>query len=513
MLHSCFSRRVLPLYTFAALLVLSQASLPIARAAEVVVKNDSLTDGGTAAIQAGFVAGESAAAWLTSPCNGNIVAVQVFWRSLSGTSGQSIEDSISIYPGGTFPNPSGTPVVLEAPVMQDNVLNEFRYLDENSTIPISIPVTQGQVFVVTFKFENSPNQSTGPSVVTDTNGCQNGKNGIFAIPPGSWFNGCFFGISGDFVIRAVVNCPTLGGACCFPNGTCSSLLQASCDQQGGNFNGDGTSCSPNPCPQPVGACCRLDGSCQNNILENNCQGEGESFSLGATCAQVTCEQPTGRCCMPSGTACLLKTQAECTTAGGIFGGPLTTCSGTPCSGACCNPGNNFCSVQTLASCNSLNGRFQGFGIACNGNVCPTGACCMPNGSCTVITPFSCNGAGGVMHIGQTCAQANCPQPTGACCVSDGSCTIAEQVPCEGFGNTWLGMGTNCDSNPCSGCSGPADGDMNGDLHVNGADIPVFTNALINGGSSNEVCHGNFSGANSLDNADIPGMVSALLAGS
>jgi hypothetical protein len=45
----------------------------------------------------------------------------------------------------------------------------------------------------------------GPSVVTDNDGCQAGKNGIFAIP-GGWFSSCVLGVSGDFVIRAVVDC-------------------------------------------------------------------------------------------------------------------------------------------------------------------------------------------------------------------------------------------------------------------------------------------------------------------
>ena len=51
---------------------------------EVTVQNDSMIDGSTAAIQAGFDPGESAAAWLKAPCTGEIVAVQVFWKSLLG---------------------------------------------------------------------------------------------------------------------------------------------------------------------------------------------------------------------------------------------------------------------------------------------------------------------------------------------------------------------------------------------------------------------------------------------
>lgn len=49
-----------------------------AQGAEVDVKNDSLIDGNSGPPCACFVSGESTAAWLTSPCNGDIVAVQVF---------------------------------------------------------------------------------------------------------------------------------------------------------------------------------------------------------------------------------------------------------------------------------------------------------------------------------------------------------------------------------------------------------------------------------------------------
>ena len=86
------------------LLTVLLAILPTV-AAEMTIQNDTLAAGGTGNIQAGFVAGESAAAWLTSPCAGDIVAVQVFWRSVIGTAPQSIEDSITIFDEGIFPNP------------------------------------------------------------------------------------------------------------------------------------------------------------------------------------------------------------------------------------------------------------------------------------------------------------------------------------------------------------------------------------------------------------------------
>jgi hypothetical protein len=55
--------------------------------------------------------------------------------------------------------------------------------------------------------------------------------------------------------------PANTGACCFGDGNCQILSSADCTTQGGAYEGDGTTCSPNPCPQPEGACCFLDESC------------------------------------------------------------------------------------------------------------------------------------------------------------------------------------------------------------------------------------------------------------
>ncbi len=179
-----------------------------AQTMEVTVQNDSITKLSEGAIQAGFVSGESAAAWLDSPCDGTIVAVQVFWRSLVGGAPQTIEDSIEIFDNGAFPIPGTLLETINAPVMTDGVFNEFRFLDDQMVIPLQVPVTQNQRFVVSFTFAEGP-QASGPSVITDADGCQAGRNGLFAIPPGAWFSSCLLGLSGDFAIRAVIECPVV----------------------------------------------------------------------------------------------------------------------------------------------------------------------------------------------------------------------------------------------------------------------------------------------------------------
>lgn len=191
-------------------LVLASTS---AGAVEQTVKNDSLVDFSAGVIQAGFVEGEKAASWLTSPCNGNVVAVQVFWRSLFGTAPFVIGDSIDILRAGTFPTPGALAVQIGGPVLTDGVLNEYRYLDENNTIPVSVPVTTGERFVVAYTFSEAPT-GLGPSVVNDTDGNVPNSNAIYArLGPGTffWFSSQTLGVTGDWVIRAVVDCPVAAG--------------------------------------------------------------------------------------------------------------------------------------------------------------------------------------------------------------------------------------------------------------------------------------------------------------
>jgi len=165
---------------------------------EVTVQNDTVTDFGNATIQAGFVADESAAAWLTSPCAGDILRVQILWLSVTGGAPDTLGDSIRVFGAGAFPVPGAELSSLIGPILADGYFNEF-------TLDAPVPVDQGETFVVSFRFYESP-PPQGPSVVTDTDGCQAGKNGIYAMPPGSWYNACALGVTGDFAIRAVVQC-------------------------------------------------------------------------------------------------------------------------------------------------------------------------------------------------------------------------------------------------------------------------------------------------------------------
>lgn len=189
--------------TLPALLLVSTAA-----ANEVTVKNDSLTDFGNGVIVTGFAMDEKAAVWLTSPCSGNIVAAQIFWHSSTGTAAQDIEAAIEIFRAGTFPDPDTLQATIGGPVLTDGVFNEYRYLDENNTIPLSVQVAQNEKFIVSLQFDHPPPAPDGPSVLRDTDGNPGGRNAIYADLGGSfaWFDSASFLVMGDWVIRAVVDC-------------------------------------------------------------------------------------------------------------------------------------------------------------------------------------------------------------------------------------------------------------------------------------------------------------------
>lgn len=282
-------KRTYSINTIKALAIVGLGTLGFsAQADEITVQNDSLSDGGTAAICPCFVSSEEAAVWLTSPCDGNIVAIQIFWRSLLGGAQVSLEDSIIVYEAGNFPNPGPIKDSFLGPALQDGGLNEFRYEDENQTIPISIPVSAGEEFVVSLRFFNTNNNDPFlPSIASDSQGCQPGKNAV-KVNGASWFNACTLGVSGDWVIRAVIDC---GG-------------------------------------EPIGAACLPDGSCMEGLTEAQTVDLGGFWNgIGSDCSSSQC---LGACFIPATEECVQFNKATCDLVGGIWAGPGTTDCVNPC---------------------------------------------------------------------------------------------------------------------------------------------------------------------------------------
>ncbi len=197
---------------------------------------------------------------------------------------------------------------------------------------------------------------------------------------------------------ADVVCGTVAtGACCAADGGCAVQTFADCAASGGVYQGDSSSCSPNPCPQP-GACCALDNSC-TFVLQTNCTGSWN----GGACDPNPCLEPTGSCCAPDGN-CTVTTQASCT--------------GTWTEGGGCDP-----------------------------NTCPppNGSCCYPDGSCALTLLADCAATWTMFGV---CDPNTCPQPTGACCLPTGLCALRTATECAAASGAYQGNGTACSPSPC-----------------------------------------------------------------
>ncbi len=79
----------------------------------------------------------------------------------------------------------------------------------------------------------------------------------------------------------------VSGGCC-QGSTCTVETPAACTGLGGVYQGDGTTCSPNPCVVVTGACCASNGTC-SEVTASACSAAGGAYQGdGSTCAAVEC---------------------------------------------------------------------------------------------------------------------------------------------------------------------------------------------------------------------------------
>jgi len=122
------------------------------------------------------------------------------------------------------------------------------------------------------------------------------------------------------------------GACCFQDGTCQILNQPDCVGQGGSYQGDGTTCEPNPCPQPPMACCFEDCHCEYLTAEVCSQIGGDPMGYGSVCDPnpCPCGPPYGACCIGDQGRCEWVTEEDCAAMGGVYQGDNVPCDPPPC---------------------------------------------------------------------------------------------------------------------------------------------------------------------------------------
>ncbi len=135
-----------------------------------------------------------------------------------------------------------------------------------------------------------------------------------------------YGDVGDFDWLGIWG-EALTGACCSPSGSCSIKTESECDALGREYQGDGTSCTPNPCS---GACCFPDGSCLEIAATSGTPcylAGGAHWFSGEDCSPSPC---TGACCFEGETCLEGLTRDECeATADSLSWGLLGLCSECP----------------------------------------------------------------------------------------------------------------------------------------------------------------------------------------
>ena len=173
--------------------------------------------------------------------------------------------------------------------------------------------------------------------------------------------------SGDWVLRATyppVNCTSDPGACCVGM-NCQELDIVDCNNTGGAFQGQGTTCAEIECGTGVGACCIPDtGACIEFDMDTCLLVDGLYMGEGTACDDVTCF-PEGACCLPSG-ACIGPVSPEdCLAVAGTFEGDGTSCASIECpqpEGACC--GGSWCLDLGEEDCAAVGGDWHGDGSEC-----------------------------------------------------------------------------------------------------------------------------------------------------
>ncbi|MBL8863574.1 MAG: hypothetical protein JNK02_16410 [Planctomycetes bacterium] len=139
-----------------------------------------------------------------------ITKIAIGWGSQNGGALPAVEDALVVYNG--IPSGGASPAYMYfAPQLTDGFINEF---DISTTAPQAV-INSGP-FTVGLRFFNQVNVPSGgvypPSTIED-NGCQSGKNRVkvlSGLPPG-FYDGCFLGLSGDWVIHVKYERVSCGG--------------------------------------------------------------------------------------------------------------------------------------------------------------------------------------------------------------------------------------------------------------------------------------------------------------
>jgi len=129
---------------------------------------------------------------------------------------------------------------------------------------------------------NNPSQNYGWIVIGDESRTETTKR--FGTRENTGNSG---GVSWKPQLVVTYTPATTVGGCC-QGGACTLQTQANCTTLGGVYQGNGSSCSPNPCVVVTGACCANNASCSEGTQTACVTGGGAYQGSGTTCGDVSC---------------------------------------------------------------------------------------------------------------------------------------------------------------------------------------------------------------------------------
>ncbi|MCP3905825.1 MAG: hypothetical protein GY715_19545 [Planctomycetes bacterium] len=146
--------------------------------------------------------------------------------------------------------------------------------------------------------------------------------------------------------------PEPTGACCISSSCAADTTVSDCDAAGGVFQGDGSTCSPNPCVSGSGGCC-IECTCFETS-PTNCASLGGTYAgNGSPCTTQFCA-PCGACCFGDQSCNNVDTEQDCSAAGGAWQGMFSSCGSVTCPEVGTNDDCGFPTVAAATSSTALN---------------------------------------------------------------------------------------------------------------------------------------------------------------
>jgi MYXO-CTERM domain-containing protein len=260
--------------------------------AQVELSNDGYVDGGIAAFQAGFVAGELAASRFVPPAPTQLLRIRFLFGGGTTTDVQTV--TVHVWDDAAGTDEPGAELYV----------NDFAVGPSDEAFQEVDPTDGGAIDVTgPFRVGLEFHHDGTPSVARDDDGLDYPDRNFINASGFGWTQSNTLGMAGDWIIRAVVAEPIAGDADADGDGDADADGDAAADGDGdgdGDGDADSGACTNNTqCPEgqhcdPSGFCtfdCRTDRDCPAATGTCNSLGQCITGSSDGGCGCRLAERP------------------------------------------------------------------------------------------------------------------------------------------------------------------------------------------------------------------------------